>query len=146
MLRRAISSLLLCCLLYLHPVAIAASPVSFTLAGYQGVILATGQVLDSKDQDCDLTVSPRYRGHVAYATLRAERLAEFSEKPDVAKITKQTVSQYKNLIFAPASGYYYVAQAKDGRCYVLSLDKFENQGKPLSHWKLIFNATEFQPR
>lgn len=145
MLRRYLTSLLFSATLCLAAVTVAA-PAQFTLAGYQGVVLSTGQVLDSKDQACDLTVSPRYRNYIAYATLQADKLAEFAEKPNTADISKQVVAQYKNLVFAPSTGYYYIIQAKDGRCYLLHLDKFENQGKPLSQWKLTFSVAEFQPR
>jgi hypothetical protein len=119
-----------------------ASAGTFTLRLYEGIQLSENQVVASKDAKADLTVSPRYRGYVAYAALQATKLKEFKTKPDVSKLSARDIEECKELVFAPATGYYYLAKSKDNRYYLCKLDSFENQGRAQSYWKLTFISEE----
>ncbi|WP_425059354.1 hypothetical protein SCACP_40420 [Sporomusa carbonis] len=139
---RTIIFIFLVTILSLITVPCLASASTFTLGIYQGVQLSENQVVESKDAKADLTVSPRYKGYVAYAVLQATKLKEFETRPDLSNLTTKDVENFKELVFAPAAGYYYLVKSKDNRYYLCKLESFENQGKAQSYWKLTFSSEE----
>lgn len=123
---------------------VSAQSRMFSLGVYNGIRLSDNQVLDSKDPAADLTITPRYKGYVAYATLQGKKLEEFAEKPDLAKLSAADVENFKELVFAPTPGYYYLVKSNDNRYYLCKLDRFENQGKAATYWKLTFSYEEIR--
>ena len=113
-----------------------------SLGLYQGIQLADNMIVESKDSAADLTVTPRYRGYVAYAALHAKKLHEYKERPDIARLTAADVEKFGELVFSPSPGYYYLVKANDNRYYLCKLEKFENQGKAATYWKLTFSWEE----
>lgn len=131
------------CLAYLMAGnVLSAQAGSVTIGLYQGIRLHDLAVVDSKDNTADLTVTPRYKGYVAYAALDAPRLQEFKTRPDLATLTPAAVERYDQLVFAPAAGYYYLVRGHDGRYSLCKLERFENQGQAASRWKLTFSVEE----
>ncbi|MBC9786148.1 hypothetical protein H1S01_16915 [Heliobacterium chlorum] len=113
---------------------------SFSLTIYKGYKFTSQEVVESgREADLNFIDSRSYTG---VANLTAKAIKEFDSRPEVSSITTQEMSSWKDYVLAPTPGYFYVAQANDGRSYLLTLKSFENQGKAMSYWQVTFDYEE----
>lgn len=134
--RLAIAVVLLSC------VPVFATSGSFQLKIFQGYNFATRSVGKSGGtSDLSFTYQVRRIGMIGY--LQAPKIKEFQSPP--SGLTASEFETWKDYVAGPSPDYY-VIKAKDGRCYLLQLLKFENQGKAASYWLMTFHWQEISLR
>lgn len=112
---------------------------SFSLTIYKGYKFNQQTVVES-GQDADVNFISHWK--YAMGTLTTNKIKEFESKPDISSITAQDMSDWKDYVIGPVPGNYYVIKGHNGKCYLLELTSFENQGKAMSYWKVTFNWQE----
>lgn len=124
--------------------AAAAQSGSFQLKIFQGFRFSDGATVESgKGADLSFYYQTRRMAIISY--LGADKIKRFDAAPDPRSLTAAEVGSWNDYIPAPSPGYY-VIRTKDGKYYLVNLQKFENQGKAASSWLMSFNWEEIAVR
>lgn len=114
---------------------------SFQLKIFEGYDFPNQRVVASGSSAADLSFYYQRRGIGIISYLGAAKIKQFQGRPP--GLSAGQIASWEHYVAGPSRGTY-VIQSRAGRYYLVTLEKFENQGKAASYWLMSFTWEELK--